>query len=414
MPSKVKAEELIVVLDAPELGVARPVGVLSFWSDSGAVAFTYARSWLESSDGFDLEPRLPRVEGFQYFAGSTPPPILGDTSPDSWGIRLMERRAGRSLNPWSLLTGVDDQTRMGALRLQQGINGPFGDNSEPAIPPIAQLRALEAAAKAFETNPDAPIDDPNLELLLALGGSLGGARPKANFRDKDGSLWIAKFPSRTDRADIAAWEYVYAELAREAGIQVAETRLLSLGEGGRTFATRRFDRDGSSRRLYASAMTLTQRSDGEQASYLDIAQAIRQSGAAASVREDLEQLFRRLTFNVLAGNRDDHLRNHAFLRTPAGWRLSPAFDMNPGRAERQHSISIDGSTSAPDIGAALATHQVYGLSETRARGIILEVAGALQVWPDVASRHGIPKAEQRVIESALSALPSGLALAASE
>jgi len=414
MPSKVKAEDLIVVLDAPELGPARPAGVLSFWPDSGAVAFVYARSWLESSEGFDLEPRLPRVEGYQYFAGSAPPPILGDTSPDSWGVRLMERRAGRGLNPWLLLTGVDDQTRMGALRLRRGVNGSFVDDSEPAIPPLAELSALEAAAMAFEMNPEAPIDDPNLELLLAPGSSLGGARPKANFRDPDGSLWIAKFPSRTDRADIAAWEYVYAELAREAGIEVAETRLLSLGEGGRTFATRRFDRDGTSRRLYASAMTLAQRSDGEEASYLDIAHAIRRFGAAASVRDDLEQLFRRLVFNILAGNRDDHLRNHAFLCTPAGWRLSPAFDMNPGRAERQHSISIDGETTAPDLGAALATRQVYGLSETRARAIILEVAGVLQHWPEVATRNGIPKSEQRVIAGALSALPSGLALAAPE
>ena len=248
---------------------------------------------------------------------------------------------------------------------------------------------------AFEMHPDAPIDDPNLELLLAPGSSLGGARPKANFRDPDGSLWIAKFPSRTDRADIAAWEYVYAELARKAGIEVAETRLLSLGEGGRTFATRRWDRDGTSRRLYVSAMTLTQRSDGEEASYLDIAQAIRQFGAAASVR-------------------DDHLRNHAFLRTPAGWRLSPAFDMNPGRAERQHSISIDGAITAPDIGAALVTRQVYGLSEPRARDIIVEVAGVLQRWPELAASKGIPETERRVIAGALSALPSGLALAVSD
>ena len=195
---------------------------------------------------------------------------------------------------------------------------------------------------------------------------------------------------------------------------MAETRLLRLGEGGRTFAARRFDRDGTARRLYASAMTLTQRSDGEDASYPDIAQAIRRFGAAATVREDLEHLFRRLAFNVLAGNRDDHLRNHGFLRTAAGWRLAPAFDMNPGPPDRPHSTSIDGATLEPNIGAALVTHQVYGLSEPRARAVIVEVARAVREWQRVATRHGITEAEQRVIAGALSALPNGLALAGDE
>ena len=409
-----KSEDLIVVLDAPEFGPARPVGVLSFWSDSRAIAFTYARSWRESKDAFALEPRLPLVEGLRYIPGSVPPPILSDTSPDLWGTILMERRAGRRLGPWDLLTGVADETRMGALRLRRGSDGPFVDDREPAVPPVTRLREIEAAARAFELNPQAPISDSDIALLIAPGSSLGGARPKANFRDTDGSLWIAKFPSRTDRQDVGAWEHVYVRLARSAGISVPDTRLLSLGGQGRTFVTRRFDRAHDDRRLFASAMTMAGKNDGEPAGYPDIAQAIRAQGAPSSVREDLEQLFRRLVFNIVAGNRDDHLRNHGFLRTRAGWRLAPAFDMNPGREQRQHAISIDGSTVAPDVRAALSTHQIYGLTEERACQIIREVAEAVGRWPAEAHNAGIPKTEQASVGLAFSALPSAVQIASSQ
>lgn len=410
-PMSSKSEDLIVVLDAPELGAARPVGVLSFWRDSRAIAFSYARSWREGKDSFALEPRLPLVEGRQYIQGSVPPPILADTSPDLWGTILLERRAGRRLGPWDLLTGVADETRMGALRLRLGADGPFVDHREPAVPPVARLRALQAAARAFELDPQAPIADREIALLITSGSSLGGARPKANYRDTDGSLWIAKFPSRTDRQDVGAWEHVYVRLAQSAGIAVPNTGLLSLGSQGRTFVTKRFDRAQDHRRLFASAMTMTGKNDGEPAGYPDIAQAIRAQVAPPAVREDLEQLFRRLVFNIVAGNRDDHLRNHGFLRTRAGWRLAPAFDMNPGREQRDHAISIDGSTVTPDVNAALSTHQIYGLSEQRAYQIIREVAAAVGRWPVEAQSAGISRTEQANVSVAFSALPSAVEMA---
>lgn len=398
--------DLVVVLDAPELGPARPVGVLSFWPDSRAIAFAYARSWLGGDGAFPLEPRLPLIEGRRYIPGSVSPPILRDTSPDLWGTLLLERRAGRRLGPWDLLTGVADETRMGALRLRRGVDGPFVDDREPAVPPIARLRALQAAARVFEQDPGRPISDPEISLLIAPGSSLGGARPKANFREADDSLWIAKFPSRTDRQDSGGWEYLYARLARAAGIEVSDARLLTLGGRGRTFVTRRFDRDPDGRRLFASAMTMTGKEDGEPAGYPDIAQAIRMHGAPAFVRDDLEQLFRRLIFNIVAGNRDDHLRNHGFLRTSAGWRLAPAFDMNPAREQREHAIAVDGSTIAPDLRATLATHRLYGLPEDRAVTIVGEVADALSDWPAVASETGIAESEQAIVGVAFSALAS--------
>ncbi|MEK6719409.1 MAG: type II toxin-antitoxin system HipA family toxin [Chloroflexota bacterium] len=401
-------EDLVVTLDAPELGPSRPVGVLTRHPGSrGAIAFAYARSWLDSRDPFALEPRLPLIEGRQYAPGGGLPPILADTAPDLWGQLLLERREAESadregrrarrLSGWEFLVGVSDESRMGALRLRRGVEGPFIDDADPAIPPMTGLRALEAAAREFEENPGASIADPTISLLIAPGSSLGGGRPKANFRGVGGDLWIAKFPSRTDRRDSGAWEEVFAQLARDAGIHVADSELLRLGARGRTFATRRFDRTEAGRRLFASAMTMTGKRDDEPAGYPDLAMAVADHVAPAAVREDLEQLFRRLAFNVLAGNRDDHLRNHGFLRLPEGWRLAPAYDLNPAREMREHSLAIDGTTTAPSLSAAIATHRLYGLSDARARDIVHEVASAVSKWQAVADSVGISRSEKATV-----------------
>jgi len=401
-------EGLVVVLDAPELGASRPVGVLTHWRGSRAIAFEYARSWLTGDRSFAIDPGLPLVEG--PLVGTEPPAIIRDTAPDLWGTLLLERRAGRALGPWDLVIGVADEARMGALRLGLTVGGPYLDDHEPAVPPITRLRALEVAARAFEDDPRHPIEDAQLALLIAPGSSLGGTRPKASFRDTDGRIWIAKFPSRTDRQDSAAWERVYSVLAARAGIQVPETRLLDLGGSARTFCALRFDRDGDARRLYASAMTMTGRRDGEAASYVDIATAIRIHGAASFIADDLRQLFRLLVFNLVSGNRDDHLRNHGFLRTAAGWRLAPAFDMNPARAQRDHAISPDGQRLEPDLPAAIATHRRYGLTADGALGIVREVVEAVSGWRDDADAIGIARSEQEVVGRSWSALADARAL----
>jgi serine/threonine-protein kinase HipA len=414
-------ERLIVTLDAPELGPRRPVGVLTRYpGPRGAIAFTYARSWLDGAVAFAIEPRLPLVEGPQYMRGGGLPAILADTVPDLWGKALLERReaeaAGREgrrarrLSDWEFLVGVSDETRMGALRLQRGIDGPYIDDGDPAIPPVTGLRVLEAAARAFEASQIVPTADPTIALLIAPGSSLGGGRPKANFRGVDGGLWIAKFPSRTDRRDSGAWELVLAQLARNAGIEVADTTLLRLGERGRTFVTRRFDRVETGRRLFASAMTMTGKVDGDAAGYPDLAKAVSDHVAHTAVRDDLEQLFRRLVFNVLAGNRDDHLRNHGFLRLRDGWRLAPAFDLNPAREMQEHSLYIDGSITAPSLFAAFATHRLYGLSEPQARQIVQEVARAVARWSDVAISQGILEPERATVGAVFMTLPPEFAV----
>ncbi len=391
--------ELVVVLDQPRLGPARPVGVLTHWGGPRpAITFAYARSWLAATDRFQVDPRLLLVDGIQHGPGNTIPSVLLDTAPDAWGRLLMERRAGHGLEPWDFLVGVADGTRMGALRLRRPADGVYIDDREPAVPPIADLRALQAAAAEFDRNPNRPPTDPILDTLVAPGSSLGGARPKANFRGTDGGLWIAKFPSRSDdRHDIGAWELVFARLAVAAGIRVSDVDLMSLGGHGRTFVTRRFDRDtDGGRRLFASAETVAD-VEPERAGYPDIARAITLNGSPETIRADLAQLFRRLVFNILAGNRDDHLHNHGFLRSEGGWRLAPAFDMNPSRMLREHSLTIDGTTHAPDLAAAFATRGLYGLGETQARDVVAEVVDALAGWPAEAARVGIAEAEQRIV-----------------
>lgn len=412
MPSE-RAVELVVLLDAPELGQTRPVGVLTRWPGArGAISFAYAASWLTGRRAFAIDPTLPLTDGLIYMPERTVPPVLADTSPDAWGQALMIRREGRNLDPWDFLVGVADETRMGALRLRRGIEGAFVSDRDPAVPPVASLRDLQAAARRFEEDPDAPISDASIALLIAPGSSLGGARPKANFRTPDGSLWIAKFPARTDRQDAGAWEHVYAQVARTAGISVAETDLLRVAGPARTFVTRRFDRDAAgARRLFASAETLTGRRRGEAADYADIARAITDHGAARTVRDDLAQMYRRVAFNVLAGNRDDHLRNHGFLRTSEGWRLAPAFDLNPAREAREHALAVNGVSFAPTATDVLASRVHFGLGGGVARAIIDEVAAAVARWRSLATIAGIGTAEQDRVGVAFAALESVEALA---
>lgn len=399
-------DDLVVILDAPELGRPRPVGVLTRWPGPIlSVAFTYARSWIDDHDArFALDPALPLGEAQLTVPGRRLPGIFGDAAPDAWGEALMVRRAGgRHLDAWDFLTGVADETRMGALRLRRGIDGPFIADREPAIPPLHRLRELQELSRAFEDDPSA-VGDEQIALLVAPGSSLGGRRPKANCAGPDGTLWIAKFPSATDRRDAGAWEHVYARLAEAAGIDVPETQLIEVTGTARTFLARRFDRTPGGRRLYASALTLTGRSETAGADYLDIAQAIAANVAPADVRDDLAQLYRRMAFNVLAGNRDDHLRNHGFLRGPNGWRLAPAFDLNPAREMREHATAVNGRTVMPTAADVLEVRGFFGLNEREARAAIAAVAEAVSGWRSEAARAGISRHEQDQVAVALTAL----------
>ena len=415
--------EVVVHLDAPDLAPTREVGRLRHVraGSPAVVAFSYSETWLASNGAFPIDPALGLFGGDQYAPDGAMAGIFTDAAPDRWGRTLMQRREAvaarrerrqlRRLDDWDYLVGVNDEVRIGALRLADPESGQFLEASRVAVPPKARLRDLEHWAQEFERRPPQPNleEEQALALLLAPGSSLGGARPKANFIAEDGVLWIAKFPSRDDVHDVGAWEYLLTRVAADAGITVAPIDLLRLGPRHRTFASRRFERNGPARFLYASAMTLAGKRDGADASYLDVAEAIEQHGEPNSIGTQLEQLFRRVVLNVLGANRDDHLRNHGFLRTTHGWRLAPAFDLNPASQKPEHTLALDESNQTPDLSLAIQTAPLYRLSETRAKVIVDEVRAALESWSLIAREIELPDDEIDILTAAFAAAAAGSA-----
>lgn len=403
-------EEVSVELDDAMFASSMDVGALSRQRGGSATVcrFVYSEAWLSQlRQAFSLDPELPLFPGEMFPA--KPRGLFGifrDTAPDRWGRVLMERREGldaardgrkpRQLGEWDFLLGVSDVSRIGALRLRELDDGGryLGDHGLE-VPPLARLRELEAAALALDSPgcEDRTEYETWLRQLLAPGSSLGGARPKATFSGSDGGLWIAKFPAAQDRHDVGAWEYLAHQLAERAKVRVPAAQCLQLGPGHRTFAVRRFDREGKRRRLYVSAMTLTMKDDGAPASYLDVALAIQDHGDPDTIQLDLAELYRRGVFNVLIGNRDDHLRNHGFLRGAKGWRLAPAFDVNPNFHKDEHALALDASTSIPSVAALRASREFYRLTQQQASAIEAEVRAALRGWSSLAATLGISRSE---------------------
>ena len=398
-------DQVLVHLDATELGPDRMLGVLSRERSAtkSVLSFAYQPEWLSARDSFALDPELPLYQGEQY--PPTLPGIFTDAAPDRWGRTLLERREAltarregrkpRHLDDWDFLVGVNDFTRMGALRFARITDGAFIDNEPIAVPPKTRLRDLEHWAAELEKGlPRITSEEERwIAMLIAPGSSLGGARPKASFLGDGGALWLAKFPSREDRHDVGAWEYVVTRLAQEARIHVPEIRLIRLASRYHTFSARRFDRRDSRRRLFASAMTLVGKRDREDASYLDIAEAIVNVAEPAAIADDLEQLFRRVVFNVLTSNRDDHLCNHGFLRSSKGWRLAPAFDINPSPEKLEHSLALNETLRVPSLEIVRETGPFYRLSRAEVRQITNEARRAVTRWAAVAREAGITEDE---------------------
>ena len=369
-----------------------------------------------------LDPRLGHFAGPQYPPqGRSRFAMFADASPDRWGRFLMrrrlerEQRAGRipsstTLTESDYLLGVHDQYRVGALRFKRDDSGPFLDNQDSmGAPPLVQLRALEAASIAIErdTHNDAPQGGDWLRMLIAPGGSLGGARPKASVVDPAGALWIAKFPSARDTqddVDIGAWEMVVHTLARQCGIRVPASMIKRYAHPHHTFLVQRFDRTGSgSRRHFASAMTLTDHEDGDDAasgaSYLEIAEVLIRQGAQP--KADLRELWTRIVFNLLVSNTDDHLRNHGFLLAPGhGWRLSEAYDMNPTPHASGLKLNISAADNALDLGLALSVAHYFRIPSGEAQQIIAACSTVVRQWPVLANALKIAPREQERMSSA--------------
>ncbi len=409
----------IIEVVADWVGLQRPTRMGHLTADPARgkeiFAFEYDKEWLSTASRQQLDPSMALYGGPQYPAKNRENfGVFLDSCPDRWGRVLMRRReaqlaraegrAERRLLESDYLLGVHDGHRMGALRFKMA--GRFlDDNDELASPPWTSLRQLEHASLQLERQ--GVEDDPSygrwLRMLIAPGGSLGGARPKASVRDESGRLWIAKFPSRNDEDDIGAWEFVVHDLAEKAGIVVPEAQprrfgsSRSDGHGHHTFLSRRFDRTGDGGRLhFASAMTLLGRVDGQDAddgvSYMELADLLMRLGSKTP--QDLEQLWRRIVFSICVSNTDDHLRNHGFMLETTGWALAPAYDMNPDPDAGGLKLNISETDNAQDIDLAMSVASVFRVNQRRAHEIVADVTGTVNQWRAAATSHGLPRTAQ--------------------
>ncbi|MBQ6343071.1 MAG: type II toxin-antitoxin system HipA family toxin [Anaerolineaceae bacterium] len=370
-------------------------------------AFEYSRDWLSKTNlSISLDPELMPFPGRQFPSGKDIFGMFSDASPDRWGRVLMnkrerilaekEGRKPRKLHDSDYLLGVYDETRMGGIRFKSDPDGPFlADDRETSVPPWARLRSLEEASRNYE-NDESGLSEQWLNQLIKPGSSLGGARPKATVVDEQKQLWIAKFPSKDDENDSGAWEMTVHELAAMCGLSVPEARLEKFSRYGSTYLVKRFDRNGSERIHYASAMTLLGKTDGASAadgtSYLDLAAFIKAYGA--NPKADLRELWKRIVFNMAVSNTDDHLRNHAFILSRNGWRLSPLYDVNPVPYGNELSLNINESDNRIDADLAIDTAERFGIGKNEAAKIAAEIIKTVgSNWQRIASGCGISRGQ---------------------
>lgn len=403
--------KIYVYADFDWLKTAVLVGELGYESLRGtdSYSFCYDHNWLRQYSDLYLSADINNYTGLQF----TQPDrdifgCFGDALPDRWGRLLLnrreqiraqeEKRPVRKLSSYDYLLGIDDYSRMGGFRFKESPDGEFINcDATLRIPPLTDIRVLVAASIEVEKSEERNLL-PDKKWLLQLvhpGTSLGGARPKAGVLNEEGELCVAKFPSRNDEYDIGLWEHLSHLLAKEAGVEAAETRAITAGEKYHTLLSKRFDRttDGR-RRHFASAMTLLGLTDGCNAQtgngYLDIVDFILQH--CCNVEANLRQLYRRVAFSIAIGNSDDHFRNHGFLLTPKGWTLSPAYDLNPTFNDHQ-SLLINATTNRSDLQLLLASSEEYMIGKEEATHIIEEVKDGVSQWRSMAIRIGIAKRE---------------------
>ena len=403
--------KIYVYADFDWLKTAVLVGELGYESLRGtdSYSFCYDHNWLRQYSDLYLSADINNYTGLQF----TQPDrdifgCFGDALPDRWGRLLLnrreqiraqeEKRPVRKLSSYDYLLGIDDYSRMGGFRFKESPDGEFINcDVTLRIPPLTDIQVLVAASMEVEKSEERNLL-PDKKWLLQLvhpGTSLGGARPKAGVLNEEGELCVAKFPSRNDEYDIGLWEHLSHLLAKEAGVEAAETRAITAGEKYHTLLSKRFDRttDGH-RRHFASAMTLLGLTDGCNAQtgngYLDIVDFILQH--CCNVEANLRQLYRRVAFSIAIGNSDDHFRNHGFLLTPKGWTLSPAYDLNPTFNDHQ-SLLINATTNRSDLQLLLASSEEYMIGKEEATHIIEEVKDGVSQWRSMATRIGIAKRE---------------------
>ncbi|MFK5982218.1 MAG: HipA domain-containing protein [Flavobacteriaceae bacterium] len=407
--------DIYVYADWKGLDGPLQIGILSahFAKAKKAFSFEYNKEWLEKGLYQLLDPDIGFYSGPQYPTDKENFGIFLDSMPDTWGKTLMKRREAqdartrgekaRTLYEIDYLLGVYDESRMGALRFRTDPDGPFLDNDDKSpTPPWSSLGDLQEAVKHLENDTESDAIRQWIAILIAPGSSLGGARPKANILGKDKDLWIAKFPSKTDTVDKAAWEFLTYNLAVACGIEMAESKIERISGAYHTFLTKRFDRENGNRIHFASAMTMTGNTEESlkttTPSYLDIVDVIETYGT--NVDENLQQLWRRIVFNIAVSNTDDHLRNHGLILNEKGWELSPAYDLNPSTEKDGLALNIDMDDNSLNFDLAKSVGEFFRLSESEMETIIEEVLTVVSDWKSVAKQIGIPNKEQLLMESA--------------
>ena len=380
-------------------------------------SFEYNSNWLRTDKGYILDPDLQQYTGPQY--AKTDKHNFGiflDSSPDRWGRVLMKRRealsagienrAERKLLESDFLLGVFDGNRMGALRFKTDTDGDFLDNNKYfAAPPWTSIRDLEYASMQLEQTGSEKDQDYSkwINMLIAPGSSLGGARPKAGVLDIDKNLWIAKFPSGNDERDIGAWEMIVHELAVKAGINVPMCKAERFSSRHHTFLTKRFDRTSNNERVhFASAMTMLGYNDGDNTSsgvsYLELAEFLIQNGANTTL--DLKELWKRIVFSICISNTDDHLRNHGFLLSSKGWRLSPAYDINPDPHGYGLSLNISENDNRLKTDIALKVAPYFRIDQNEGESIINDVKSIIPQWTKIVDKYDISEREKGEMKTA--------------
>lgn len=393
------------------------IGELGYESlrGSDSYSFKFADSWIKKYNSIQLSNDLNNYPGIQYTQPNKD--IFGcfaDALPDRWGRTLLlrreqilaqeENRPVKRLSSFDFLVGIDDFSRMGAFRFKETLDGEFINTTNSLrIPPLTDLRELIAASREIEKSENANNlpEKKWITQLVQPGSSLGGARPKANVVDTDKNVYVAKFPSLKDDYDAGLWEHFCHLLAKNAGINTADTKVLAVNEKHHTLLSKRFDRTAEGKRIhFASAMTLLGLNDGDNATighgYLDIVDFILSS--CTDVDANLCELFRRVAFNICIGNTDDHFRNHGFLLTAKGWTLSPAYDMNPTLNTHQ-SLLINSKTNVSDLSVLVNSCDEYMLTAQVAKNIINEVVEAIKDWRIITNKIGISKREISLFEN---------------
>ncbi|PCJ80583.1 MAG: toxin HipA [Flavobacteriales bacterium] len=380
-------------------------------------SFEYSESWLKSGYAQEIDPDLKLYAGTQYVNdGKSNFGLFLDSSPDRWGRMLMERReaiisrktgqAKKRLMESDFLLGVNDETRMGALRFKLNEEEDFLSNQEDIkAPPFTSIRELEQASLRIEDDDFFQDEEAQkwLMMLMAPGSSLGGARPKASVIAPGDHLWIAKFPSKNDHKDSGAWESIVNQMAHELGINVATGEAKIYSQKRHTFLTKRFDRTSDNKRIhFASAMSLLGYKDGfnhkEGGSYLELVELLEQYGSEAN--DDIRELWRRIVFSVAISNTDDHLRNHGFLLSKNGWRLSPAYDINPIEKGTGLSLNISEDDNSLDFDLCIEVIDYFRWKEKEAKNFIYQTKEIVGHWKERANQMNISNREQTLMETA--------------